>query len=135
MLEAMASEMDETGRLDPFSHATHCCLSGDRLDGPSELLRGGDRLNTRELCLDVPQLAHGRVPRTVFAYKEHVNVGGPDRWSLSLSPEQSRDGRSVRRDDVVRAALAIGGGPRVYARGVQWEEDKVAVRTPVKTRA
>jgi hypothetical protein len=72
------------------------------------VFRGGARLNTRELCPDVPQLAHGRAPCTVFAYEEHVNVDGPDRWSLNLSPEQSRDSRSVRRDNVVRAALSIG---------------------------
>jgi hypothetical protein len=135
MLETVAREMNKAGRLDPLCDPLDCCLSCDRLNRASEALRGGDRVNTCELCPNVPQSVHGRVPRTVFAYKEHVNVGGPDRWSLSLSPEQSRDGRSVRRDDVVRAALAIGGGPRVYARGVQWEEDKVAVRTPVKTGA
>jgi hypothetical protein len=95
MLETVARKMNEAVCLDPFGYSLHCCFSCNRLDGVSEVLRGGDRFDTRELFPDVPQLAQGRVLRTIFAHEEHLDVGGPDRWSLSLSPEKSRDSRSV----------------------------------------
>jgi hypothetical protein len=110
VLEAVAREMNEAGRLDPFGYPLYCCLRRNGLDGMSKVHRGGCRFHTFQLFLDVPQFAQARVFGRVLAYEEHVDVGGPDRWDLCLSPEQSRDSRSVRRDDVVRAALSIGQG-------------------------
>jgi hypothetical protein len=88
ILDAVTCKVEETGRPDPFGHLVDCCGVCNDLDSAAEPLRLGHRLYALQLPLNAPQSVHARVSGTVLSHKEHIDVGGRDRHSPSLSAEQ-----------------------------------------------
>jgi hypothetical protein len=130
----MTCEMNKVDVLDATGDVVYRSMVRDGSHATVTLARLCCVADRCQLALHKPQSLHCTQSTSIFSNCKYVEPAGSSLWRFVLCVEQRRQGRSVRRHHIVRAAYSTVLGSVVDARCVDRKERKVVRWTPVQPR-